>query len=357
MWKFLQSEKLVILGLTERPESTDAEIADAYNLKKGTVASIRRRLMDAGAISYLNVPAFQKLGCEMIAVHIGMTEPAERSDARVNDYVDFCSKSPTIFEGTIGGGSVVMYGVYRNATELDAFVQSHGRYFSGDRRPSKAKLQTLMFPYTLSRLSPVPNFPTIVHRFFDFDTPAPRSSLPVNTPIEAADLSNTEKAVLVAMVENPMYSDRRLAGLVKLSRQAVTRIRNRLKEDGIVTSCCLPRLSKWGFEILAVAHARFNLEYPWDKRLKSQPTEVVDLSFYTLSKADEAVSNYLIAKYSTYSEQLENLLAWYHRAGAFEDKPTLTLLPLERSTELRNFNYGPAVRNLLFGSEEPSPNP
>ncbi len=351
MWKFLQSEKLVILGLTERAESTDAEIADEYDLKKGTVASIRRRLMDAGAISYLNVPSFQKLGGEMIAFHIGMTDPAERSDARVNDYVEFCSRSPTIFEGTIGGGSVVMFGVYRNATELDAFVQSHNRFFSGDRRPSKARLQSHMFPYALTRLSTCPNFSPIVHRFFDFDTPSPKSTQPVNAPVETPDLSDTEKAVLIAMVENPMYSDRKLASAVKLSRQAVTRIRNRLTQDGIVKTCCLPRLSKWGFEILAVAHAHFNLEYPWDKRLKSEPKEAVDLSFYTLSKADEAVSNYCIAKYAAYSDQLENLLAWYHRAGAFEDKPSLTLMPLERSTELRNFDYGPAVRHILEAPE------
>lgn len=351
MWKFLQSEKFVILGLTEDAGRTDANIADLYDLKKGTVASIRRRLLDAGALSYLNVPAFQKLGCEMIGFHLGMTEPAERSDARTNDYMEFCARSPQVFEGVIGGGSVVMYGAYRNATELDTFIQSHARFFSGDRRPSKARLHSLMFPFALSRFSPVPNFAAIVHRFFDLDVAPPKPSPPVHFPTEVPDLSATEKAVLVGMVENPMYSDRELASLVKLSRQAVTRIRNRLKGEGIVKSCCLPRLSKWGFEIMAVAHAKFNLEYPWEKRLKMQPRESVDLSFFTLSKADEAVSNYLIAKYSSYSEQLENLLAWYHKVGAFEEKPVITLLPLERCMDLRNFDYGPVVRNLLMGPQ------
>ena len=160
MWKFLQSEKFVILGLTEDASRTDAEIADTYDLKKGTVASIRRRLLDAGALSYLNVPAFQKLGCEMIGFHVGMTEPAERSDARTNDYMEFCASSPQLFAGTIGGGAVIMYGAYRHATEYDAFIQSHNRFFSGDRRPSKAKLQSTMFPYGLSRMSPGPAFAT-----------------------------------------------------------------------------------------------------------------------------------------------------------------------------------------------------
>jgi DNA-binding Lrp family transcriptional regulator len=166
--------------------------------------------------------------------------------------------------------------------------------------------------------------------------------------VETPDLSETEKNTLVAMVENPRMSDRQLSSIVRLSRQAVTRIRNKLLDEGLVTTVCVPRLYKWGFEICAVAHPRFNMEIPWEKRLKTQPRDSVDLSFLTLSKADESVANYLIAKYTEYSEQLEGLLAWYHRVGAFDEPPGITLFPLERCTELRTFEYGPAVRNLLM---------
>ena len=90
------------------------------------------------------------------------------------------------------------------------------------------------------------------------------------------------------------------------------------------------------------------MEIPWEKRLKSQPKEVVGLSFYTLSKADEGVANYIIARYSEYADQLQGILAWYHKAKAFDEKPDITLFPLERSTELRTFEFGPAVRHLLL---------
>jgi len=349
MWKFLESEMKVIFGLAEDASRTDAQIADMFDLKKGTVASIRRRLLDAGAMSYVNVPAFNKLGCEMIGYHVGTTEPSDRSDAKVNHYLEFCTKSPQIFQGLIGGTSIVFYTALRNATEYEEFVQNHNRFFSGSRRDSRAKLSGAVFPFALSRGDLLPNFAAIVHRHFQLNEPYPKTSVPKGAEVETPDLSDTEKRTLVAMVENPRMSDRQISSMIRLSRQAVTRIRNKLLEEDLMTLVCIPRLYKWGFEICAVAHPRFNMEISWDKRLKSQPRECVDLSFLTLSKADESVANYLIAKYTDYSEQLEGILAWYHKVKAFDEPPEITLFPLERCTELRTFEYGPAVRNLLLG--------
>ena len=348
MWKFLESEMLVILGLTEDANRTDAEIGDLYGLKKGTVASIRRRLLDAGAITFVNVPAFNRLGCEMVGFHMGTIEPSERSDTRINHYLEFCGKSPQVFQGLMGGSNMVLYTALRNATEYDSFVQTHNKFFSSSRRSSKAKLISTVFPFGLSKGTFLPNFASIVHSHFQLDVPAPKCDLPTAVETESADLSETERLTLVAMVENPRASDLKVSSIVGLSRQAVTRIRNKLLEEGIFTPACIPRLYKWGFEICAVAHATFNMELPWEKRLKSQPRECIDRSFYSLSKADESVANYLVAKYTDYSKQLEGILAWYSKMKAFDEKPEITLFPLERCTELRTFDYGPAVRHLLL---------
>ncbi len=348
MWKFLESERLVIFGLTEDASRTDAEIAELFNLKKGTVASIRRRLLDAGAIAYVNVPAFNRLGCEIVAFHLGATEPQERTDTRIGHYMDFCSRNPQIFEAMMGGTAFVMYTAFRNATEYDSFIQGYNSFFTGTRRASRARMTNTIFPFALSRGAYVPNFAFIVHRHFGLEVPRPKPVTPGPLDVESPDLNETEKRTMVALIEEPHASDRKISETVGLSRQAVTRVRNRLLGDGMFTPVCIPRLYKWGFEICAVAHPKFNMEMPWDKRLKSQPRAVMDYSFLTFSKADESVANYLLAKYSDYSDQLEGLLAWYHKVDAFEEKPEITLFPLERCTELRTFDYGPSVRHLLL---------
>lgn len=347
MWKFLESERLVIFGLTEDAKRTDAEIADLFGLKKGTVASIRRRLLDAGAIAYVNVPAFNKLGCEIMAFHLGTMEPQERQDTKVAHYMEFCTRSPQVFEAMMSGTTLVMYSAFRNATAYDEFVQALNSFFTGSRRVSRARFSHTIFPFALSKGTYVPNFAFIVHRHFHLECPKPKSVIPASTSVETPDLSDTEKRTFIALVENPRASDREISEVVGLSRQAVTRIRNKLLGDGMYVPVCVPRLYKWGFEICAVAHPRFNMEMPWDKRLRLEPRDALDFSFFTLSKADESVSNYLLAKFSDYSEQLEGLLAWYHKAGAYEETPEITLLPLERCTELRTFDYAPIIRTLL----------
>ncbi len=353
MWKFLRSEMLVILGLTEDANRTDAEVADIYDLKKGTVSSVRRRLLDAGAIRYSYVPAFNRLGCEMLGYHLGTTDPAVRSDTKANHYMEFCDSAPQVFFALIGGNSVVMYTALRNVTELEAFVQRHNMYFSGSKRASKGRLSSVAFPYGLSRGTYVPQFAPLVYNYFGLDVPKPKAENVASVRFDPMDLSDTEKSTLVSMVANPSASDREISSTVRLSRQAVTRIRNNLTEEGILTKVCIPRLYRWGFEICAVAHPKFNLEISWEKRMRSEPKEIIEQAFFTLSKADETVTNYMIPKFTQYSEQLENILAWYHKAKVVDEKMEVTLFPLERSTELRSFDYSLALKHILTPGPPP----
>jgi DNA-binding Lrp family transcriptional regulator len=354
MWKFLRSEMLVILGLTEDANRTDAEIADLYDLKKGTVSSVRRRLLDAGAIQYAYVPSFNRLGCEMLGYHYGTTDPAVRSDTKANHYMEFCDRTPQVFFALIGGNSVIMYTALRNATELEAITQRHNLFFTGAKKPSKGKLSSVVFPYSLSRGTFVPQFSTLVHNYFELDVPRPKPQTIESVAIDPADLSATEKSTLVNMVANPAASDREISASVKLSRQAVTRIRNKLSEERILTRICIPRLYRWGFEICAVAHPKFDMEVPWEKRLRNQPKEVVEQTFFTLSKADEAVANYMIPKFTQYSEQLERILEWFHKAKVMDEKIEVTLFSLERSTELRAFDFAQTVKHLLTPGPPPN---
>lgn len=348
MWKFLRSEMSVILGLTEDAERTDAEIADMYDMKKGTVSSARRRLLDAGAMFFAYVPAFNKLGCELVACHMGATDPAVRSEEKANHYMEFCNRTPQVFFAMIGGNHIVMYSAFRNATELEMFTQRHNAFFTGLKRPSKAKLTSIVFLYSLSRITPVPQFAPLVHSYFQLDVPKPKPVPLSPASVDPVELNESEKRALVAMVKNPDASDKEIASLLHLSRQAITRIRAKLMDEGVLTKVCIPRLYRWGFEIYIAALSRFGTEISWEKRLKTEPREVLERSFYTLSKSGESVGNYTAPRFADYSEQLESYLAWYHGMKIFEERPEILLFSLERSTELRTFEYLPAVKNLLL---------
>ena len=348
MWRFLKSEMLVMMGLVEDAARTDAEIADLYGLNKGTVASVRRRLEDAGAISYANVPAFNKLGCEMMGVHMGTSDPVVPEHAKASAYMSFVDLCPQAFNVVIGGNNILFQTVLRNMTELERIVEAHNKFFSGNKRASRARIKDIFFPYEMSRGSYTLNYAPLVHYYFKLDVPPPKPKVPAHCSIETPSLTENEKGALIKMVEGPRLTDREIAASMGLSRQAVTRIRNKLMEEGFFTPVCIPSLYKWGFELLAVSHARFTMELSWEKRMRSEPREVSDMAVFGLTKSSESVSCFMIPKFQDYAENLNQTLHWYHKMQLFDESPDIQLYVLERSTEIRTFDFGPAVRNLLM---------
>ncbi|UCE80966.1 MAG: winged helix-turn-helix transcriptional regulator [Methanobacteriota archaeon] len=347
MWRFLPNEKRVIVSLIEDASRTDADIAELNGMRAGTVASARRRVLEAGALFYVGIPSFHKLGCEMIAFHKGILDPAISDEAKTSDYMAFFRSSPEVFDAIIGSNSVVFMSVFRDATEMENLMLRHNRFFSDRRKPSKARLSTTTFPHGMSKGTYTLNFAPLVHRFFGLDSPRPNPRPPVSFEVVESDLSENEKKVLIALVENPAAPDRKISSIVNLSRQAVTRIRRKLQDEEYYTLTCVPRLYRWGFEMFSAIHARFSADFVWSDVFNLQPKESVDYSFYYLTKPGEAVANHMISTYHDYTHGLESSLAWYHKNKAFESDPDITLMALEHCVEMKTFEFGPRLRNLL----------
>ena len=335
----------MILALLENGNRTDAEVAELCGMKKGTVASIRRRLVETNAVSFKVVPHLAKIGCEMIGFHRGATNPGLAP--HLSSYMDFTASSPQIFFGAFGANNVVLYTALRDISDYETFKQGHVKFFSGERHNSKAKLSDVIFPCSLTRANWTPQHTHMVYNFFDLDIDPPKIRYPEAAEVETPDFSSSEREVMISVVENPTFSDRAIASIAKISRQAVTKIRNRLFDDGVLSMACLPHFHNWGFEIYFVAHPKFKMWLSWDARIKEEPVEVTSLSFFSLSKADEAIGNYVAPYFKFYTDRSAELADWFHSRGLFDENMETLLFPLERSEYLRNFTYGPAIRSLL----------
>lgn len=350
MWKFLPNEKLVIMSLVEDATRTDAQIAEQNGMNPGTVATVRRRLLDAGALFFVNIPCFNKLGCEMIAFHEGTLDPAVPFDAKSADYMNFCLSSPQTFDAIIGMKSIIFYSVLRNATELEAYMAHHNRFFSGGNQASRAKVTTVTFPYAATRGTYSLNYAPIVHRFLQLEGREPKPREPESLDVTSLDLNDNERKVLMAIVENPTEPDRATAARIGISRQSVTRIRGKLEEEEYFRHVCVPRLYRWGFEIYSVIHVFFSSDFAYGDRVEREPREPIEYSFFSLIKANEAVANHMISTFQDYSRGLDEGLAWYHKHKAFEADPVITMLSLEHCIELRTHDFAPALRHLLDGN-------
>ena len=149
---FRESEKLVILGLTQDANLTDASLARRFSMKESTVSSIRRRLMDSRQIYFANVPSFHKLGCEMFVQLYGSTNPAVPKDVKDVSHLAFLDETPEIFDSVSGEGFIMMSGVFRNFSDYLEALDRYDKHFMGVRTAEKADLRSVFFPLETSKL-------------------------------------------------------------------------------------------------------------------------------------------------------------------------------------------------------------
>lgn len=350
MKRYLRTELLVMQGLLEDGTSSDRDISERFGLKTGTVASARRRLVKSGAIAYSNIPAFNRLGCEMVGLHIGTADLTVSLEERSSQYADFCDLNPEIFLGIMGGNSIVLYTALRNATENESLLQGHHRFFSGKIRGPRTRLRSHLFPYPLSWGTYCFNFAPILRAHYDFDGPEPVARMPRNEKLEDPDFNGSEAKVFVSFIEKPWLTDEAVSRIGGVSRQAVTSMRNKFVDSGLMCPTWIPDFRVWGFEMFASIHSHVIEEIPWERITpETEPKEALHLSFLTLGKGNEIVGNYAHPGFEQYSELSEKVMGVFEKLSLLEEKPHAILFSLATARFLRYFEFGPAVRQLLLG--------
>jgi len=348
--RFVRSELLVMQGLLDDGTHSDKDIAERFGMKTGTVASARRRLVSSGTVTYAYIPAFNRLGCEMLGFHLGTADLTVSLEKRSSQYAEFCTVSPQVFFGILGGNSVLFYTALKDATEHERFMEGYDRFFSGKMKGSRTRLQSHMFPYRLSWGTYSLNFSPLVRLCYGVEGPEPRARLPRTEDIEEPDLKGTEAKGLVTFVEKPWLTDEAVSNIIGVSRQAVTSMRNKFVERGLLHPAWIPDLRTWGLEILVAIHAHFLEEIPWEKVTgESDHGDLLRNSFFTMAKKYEVVGNHISPSFEHFSDLSDRTNRIFERLPLLGARPEIALFPLGRARFLRYFEFGPAVRHLLLG--------
>jgi DNA-binding Lrp family transcriptional regulator len=79
-------------------------------------------------------------------------------------------------------------------------------------------------------------------------------------------LKDVDFKILSELIKNSKMSDRKLANLLGVSQPTVTRRRAMLEREKLLDYTAIPNLEKLGFEILAIAYARWNHEACSDEK-------------------------------------------------------------------------------------------
>lgn len=338
-------ERLVLFALAEDGSRTDAEVAERTEMKESTVGLHRRELLKEGHMAYVNIPAFEKLGCEMLVEFYGNTNPAISADVKIKAYKDFFGQTPQVFDAISGVGFVRASSAMVNVSELVEFRDKHDGFFE-NARSSKATLVSTIFPFDVSRCSYVYNFGPFLHRVFRLEVPDCNSRPIERRKRERVSLTKAEARTLVEIIRSPTATDSEIGKQIHRSRQSVTDMRNNFLEQGLYTRAVVPTLISAEFGPTAYVRLKFRPSARFETKL-SAGDDWWRQSCYTLERDSEVLGIYPFADFAEYKALMNKFIGPFQQSGLLAEEPEIITVSRENTVDLVECSFAPLVSQLV----------
>ncbi len=340
------NEKRVLYGLVRHPTLNDRELSEVLQVKVSTVTAIRRRLRRADYFVTRRLPMMHRLGWEILAgghARLDLTL-GPQAVPRIREILK--DRFPSIFHVAAFTDHLVFLAFARNYTslrkDLDEFRQSLARYDLLD----DGDVKVTVLPMTAS----------VLPLFFDYSHTLAlafgiEDRLPARVePVKARDgsLTRKETEVLKGLVRYPELSDKALAQRVKVSRQAVSKMRREFEAEGLVRTARIPNLQLLGFDLYVSAFAHFapsssikSRQDGVDRLLRVAPI------FLVASDDAEGIVIGAAQSYEQFAILRSSLTKHFQERGFLSRDPEV-YVGLANATEfVRNCEFGPLVQGLI----------
>ncbi|HYM40063.1 MAG TPA: helix-turn-helix domain-containing protein [Thermoplasmata archaeon] len=340
------NEKQVLHGLVRHPILNDRELSELLGVKVSTVTAIRRRLRHADYFVTRRVPMMHRLGWELLIGGFARLDMAQGGPAaaRLRDLIK--DRFPDLFHIVASSDQMSFLGFAHDYTTARRQVDELRLALDRSKLLGERDVTLSVFPMSLS----------ILPAFFDYSHPLALAfgiEDRILLRMEHAksgdiELTRKETEVLKGLVRFPELSDKALAQRVKVSRQAVSKMRREFEEEGLLRTVRIPNLRLLGFELYITAFARFTPSSSlrtrtdaFERLLRSSPT------FFLVSDDAEAVVLGTSKSYEEFSVLNAGLTKHFKERGHLAGDPEVSV-GLTGATEiLRNCEFGPLVQSLM----------
>jgi DNA-binding Lrp family transcriptional regulator len=309
------------------------------------VTAIRRRLRRAEYFVTRRLPMMHRLGWEVLAGGHTRIDIAQSPQGVSRLREALKDRLPNLFHVTVSTDHMSFLAAAPNITELRRDTDELRLILDRTKLLGDGDLATIIFPMSLSV---VPSFFDYSHALaLAFGMDERVSFKPEYSPQGDVDLTRKETEVLKGLVRYPELSDKALAQRVKVSRQAVSKMRREFERQGVLLTVRVPNLKALGFELYVTSFAHFAPTAPVkarteaiEKLLRLTPT------FFFASSDSDAVLHAAARSYEQFSH-LRSAIAKYHEERGFLRGDPSTYLALTSNLEiLRNCEFAPLVASL-----------
>ena len=334
---YTPTEKVVLHGLIKYPTLNDRELSEVINVKPSTTTAIRRRLRNREVFYTKRIPMPDKLGYELIIVFCGTVDPKVKK-ADMSTLTELIRQVPEIFLSFRSSDSVFAISYFKSFTEYRIFADAVWEGFGESGLINPDRWFWSIFALETSKLL----------NFFDYGSPL-RSVFGIKERteydksferLEPEKLSKKERLVLRGLVEHPESSDKAVAEKIGASRQAVSAMRKRFEEKGILRTVRIVNLEKVGYNILALAYSLFGPKAPLKVRWPGiERIAEITPTFLNISSNPESILFAAAESYDQFYNVKNEVVKLYSGKGYLRAEPTMMLFPLSDTSPVKDFDF------------------
>jgi len=345
MIKLTDKEKRVFYALVRWPEQNDIQLSERLGIKRPTVTAIRNKLERGRMYETINLPLFDKLGCEIFLARYGNFNPLTPYEMRKK----FISKFREIFFRMSTDTTRLSLGASQNYTEIKKYIDYSIRVY-GDQGfiADEEDIIHTYFPYRLSKIHSFYNFAPLLNKYLQLNE---KEGVVVDTTLKKPvieKLTVREKEILYELVTSPHKKDDTIARKLDVTRQTVNSTKNKLRSRGIIRTVRIPNLKKLGFELLVFSHSRFKPNMPLSTRgegVKTALQQNTPILFVSGNLEDVMISAY--EDYSAFQRAYDQTFGFYKQKDMIRKNPTLKIVPLKDIKSIVFNNFEPLMTKLL----------
>jgi DNA-binding MarR family transcriptional regulator len=334
---FTPAEKSVLHGLVKYPRMNDRELSEVIGVKPSTTTAIRRRLRKKEVFCTKRIPMGHKLGFEILVVAYGRLKPTLSEKDR-QAFRDWVKDIPYVFLSMECSDSMLNMAYLKNFSMYREYTDTITDMFKHSDLIDAKTWVAVIFGFDTSKLlSYFDCGPAVRHKFGIKEEVDIDSSFEELAPEK---LTKKEISVLSGLVRYPESSDKEVAEKIGASRQAVSMMKRRFEDAGIIRTVRMVDMEKIGYSILVLAHSAFTPHATMKFRHKG--IKVVRETIPAILNVASNPENVMFAPvidYDEYHSLRTKTLRLYMEKEYMREEPRVTLLPLSDTRVIKDYDF------------------
>jgi DNA-binding MarR family transcriptional regulator len=334
---FTSAEQSVLYGLVKYPTLNDRELSEKIGVKPSTTTAIRRRLRKKEVFCTKRIPMGHMLGHEIMAIAYGKIKPSLKDKDR-EEFLSWVRNIPYVFFSLACSDAVLNIAYLKNFSMYRQYTDFTTEMFRDTNLVDAKTWVAVIFGFDTSR--PVTYFdfgPAVRHAFDIEDDQEEKTTFEEHS---VGKLTKKEKSVLKGLVMYPESSDKDIAEKIDASRQAVSTMKRRFEDAGLMKTVRIVDLQKIGYSIYAVAHSAFT---PYaTMEIRESGIKVVRESIPAVLNMASNPENVMLApvlNYDEFHKLRTEAVRYYMEKGFMSEEPSITLFPLSDTLVNKDYDF------------------